>query len=440
MQDQHQLALRGGAQDGIMQQQGTLRYLPHGEGGFAVAPLLRVAVLLVLAVPSTGTQLKRRQVPFGTPPAWSLAVAPASAYAPSPAGPGVVQGSWPPSNRYPTYPANQLYRYPAYPAFPPATAYYPVAYNPAAAPSPAAAQVPAPAPGPGFQLPKITLQTCAALVGQVGAELCQIYNWGDELGSGCACFVSGRRCLEAPNAEAQGFIGGVVATDPLTVPNTDGPRTTCFYRQWQWDPGLVGPLREMQERQSKDRTLHYIGEAYERARANAEVAANPMKQLSKPFFPLPLRMPKMPPMMAPEPAPAPSAAAAPGTMSVPASAQAAASATPQFGPAGSTSPLQQQAYGVQPTALQPPGPVAAARPLQQATAVTPLQKAQPQPPPGLAMPAAPLQQTQQAAWPLPNAQLPAASHYAQPPMGQLPPLQQMQPILGWPPPPGVYPR
>lgn len=418
MQDQqHQLALHGGAQDGIMQQQGTQRHLPYGEGGFAMAPLLRAAVLLVLAVPSAGTQLKRRQVPFSSP-TWS----PAPAYSPAPAAPyyamaapGVSQGYYPPYYGYPNsgYPSSgyPTSRYPTsgyqtYAAFSPAPA-----YSPAPAFSPAPAQVPAPAPGP--LLPQISGQTCEALVGQVGADLCQTYDWGFELGAGCACFLSGLRCPEAPNAEAQGFTGGVVPADPLDVPNTDGPRITCFYRQWYMDPANTGPLRDMQEWESKDRTLNYVADAYGRAQANAEKAAYPMKMLSKPFFPQPLRMEPSP---AAAPAPAAPAAPASAPYGAPMSAPAVAAAvTPQFGPVG------QLAHAVQPKVPQPPGLVAAAGPWQQAQvslpAVAPLQKAQPPPPPGLAMPAAPPQQPQQAAWPPQTA----ASQYAQPPMGQSPP-------------------
>mmetsp|Transcript_61718 Transcript_61718/g.133721 ORF Transcript_61718/g.133721 Transcript_61718/m.133721 type:complete len:187 (+) Transcript_61718:39-599(+) len=141
--------------------------------------------------------------------------------------------------------------------------------GPAPAPAPAAAA----AAGPTVAVTssgEISSSTCETLVGEISAIHCELYTWEDGLGSGCACYLEGSHCPEAPGAEAMGFTGGVVATRPLSLPELGTTsRISCFYRRWVQDPDLSGPLHDQQLAESKQRILQYISTAFENARAKS---------------------------------------------------------------------------------------------------------------------------------------------------------------------------
>lgn len=195
-----------------------------------------------------------------------------------------------------------------------------------AAPAPAPMASPAGAPGPAPspwgllvlplrpKLPPVTPATCAGLVGAIGARSCQWYDFGFDLGAGCACVVpSTAGCSPAPGAEGLGFTGNPIAASALNIPEMQGvQRMNCFYRQWAEDPLLPpGPLQTWQQASAEARVESYTSSANLRAQINAEMAAAPL-WAATPMPWLKMYPTTPPPVYAPYPGPAPARGPAPG--------------------------------------------------------------------------------------------------------------------------------
>jgi len=208
---------------------------------------------------------------------------------------------------------------------------------PAPAPMASPAGAPGPAPSPGLlvlptrpELPPVTPATCAGLVGAIGARSCQWYDFGFDLGAGCACVVpSTAGCPAAPGAEGLGFTGSPIAASVLNVPEMQGvQRMNCFYRQWAEDPLLPpGPLQTWQQESAEARVESYTSMANLRAQINAEMAAAPL-WAATPMPWLKMYPTTPPPVFAPYPGPAPAPGPAPGPVFLPGIVAAAPAAFP----------------------------------------------------------------------------------------------------------------